>query len=914
MLKLRRSQRLGASIYTVSALDYYEGKNLLWTISVPTSTGPSPFLPLLTHPLRSYLLFGIPTLSVLGIFGRRQYRPLPLLHRIACIRGHLSIAEELLTQDINTSDIHTSYAHRSFVLARKHDWERALQDAIQSITTQPSLIGYISKGIALYISHFLLLIKAIAFFSANQYDEASLLLKELTTGCPNADTRACHIVQAYLRVELRSKALDSMCYDEAADHFTAAVDSGALSSTSDIHEIYEDLIVSLVQLFGWDLKSVWLTVHQKRCHALLWAGKLNDAMASYRYMMDNIDETTKVSCLECINGKSRVRNAFKQECSAFCTVNGDAALAANDYDRAIDLYSVVIDLYSASDTVFANRSKGKLEKMLWEDALLDAQKVAELNPSSHIAYQLTHAALRGMQRYDEAIEAFKMMLSKLDDSPEVQIQGVLCDRPAQINAFRRSIEYKDLLSSTTKQSDLKTERIKDAVATYFRCVLLSHRWEEAEALLHDIQGRVVYELNGIGGIEKLQSFCKIVRDAGYYWAWMDTCCIDKRSNTELQESVNSMFVWYRHSALTIVYLSDVLPSSEPGALARSVWNKRGWTFQELVAPKVVIFYQKDWSLYLGDCSSNHKESPAIMRDLKDATGIDAQALLSFHPGMSDARQRLQWASSRITTLQEDIAYSLFGIFDLHLPVIYGERKQNALGRLLQEIVAQSGDITALDWVGQSSGFNSCLPADLTSYNTPPHALPSLPENQIQTTISALRTNTMVVDLALNLYDQLDNNTSAARFANRRLHLPFITFRVTDISLSYEPIVSFSHTRSTQTTFVLVRPWDRSLLELPDFADLPHVGDTENESDYWTPPSSPSDESPRRSLVNEEVVDLESRALRLLVRLGQPFAAFLLARQCGGEYKRVASEADIIVQVKDIGSVQDLMDIRTIEIL
>jgi len=66
---------------------------------------------------------------------------------------------------------------------------------------------------------------------------------------------------------------------------------------------------------------------------------------------------------------------FKQECSALCAVNGDAALTASEYDRAIDLYSGAIDLDYASDVIFANRSEAKLGKMLWEDALLDAQKV-----------------------------------------------------------------------------------------------------------------------------------------------------------------------------------------------------------------------------------------------------------------------------------------------------------------------------------------------------------------------------------------------------------------------------------------------------------------------------------------------------------------------------------------------------------
>jgi hypothetical protein len=58
----------------------------------------------------------------------------------------------------------------------------------------------------------------------------------------------------------------------------------------------------------------------------------------------------------------------------------------------------------------------------------------------------------------------------------------------------------------------------------------------------------------------------------------------------------------------------------------------------------------------------------------------------------------------------------------------------------------------------------------------------------------------------------------------------------------------------------------------------------------------------------------SRALRFVVRLGQPFWALLLAQQRGGEYKRVASDHSIIAQVKDRVSVRNMMDVRTLEIL
>ncbi|KAG2367969.1 quinon protein alcohol dehydrogenase-like superfamily [Suillus spraguei] len=273
--------------------------------------------------------------------------------RVACIDGDLSTAEELLTQDINTdTSNHTSHAHRSFVMARQQHWDRALQDAINSISIKPSLIGYISKGIALcgkgrvlyaraafdvasmytdqdpQTIHFLLMIKAIALFGAGQHDEASLLLEELAAGYPNADTSAYRIVQVYLRVQLGVQALDVKRYAEAVDHFTAALNSSDLSSKSDIHEIYEDLVV----LFGWDLKSLWLTVHQKRCQAFLSARKVDEALESYKSMMDNIDETTKASCVDW-------STEFRKQCSALaapddCIVGAEiSGQDQNGYDH-----------------------------------------------------------------------------------------------------------------------------------------------------------------------------------------------------------------------------------------------------------------------------------------------------------------------------------------------------------------------------------------------------------------------------------------------------------------------------------------------------------------------------------------------------------------------------------------------------
>ncbi|KAG1824436.1 uncharacterized protein BJ212DRAFT_1320125 [Suillus subaureus] len=113
------------------------------------------------------------------------------------------------------------------------------------------------------------------------------------------------------------------------------------------------------------------------------------------------------------------------------------------------------------------------------------------------------------------------------------------------------------------------------------------------------------------------------------------------------------------------------------------------------------------------------------------------------------------------------------------------------------------------------------------------------------------------------------------------------------------MIQFSRARPTWQTVLLVRPWNRYLLELPVFAGLSDFGDdTESEDGYWSAPGSPIDESRRGSPVEEEL----------------PFSALLLAQQRGGEYMRIASDHDIIAQVKDMASVDNMMDVRTLEIL
>jgi hypothetical protein len=275
--------------------------------------------------------------------------------------------------------------------------------------------------------------------------------------------------------------------------------------------------------------------------------------------------------------------------------------------------------------------------------------------------------------------------------------------------------------------------------------------------------------------------------------------------------------------------------------------------------------------------------------------------------MAGAREKLQWASTRVTTLQEDVAYSLFGIFGIHLPVIYGEKLQNALGRLLQEIIARSGDISALEWVGKSSDFNSCLPANIKSYKTSPYTPQPLSEAEMQTSVAVLR-DAVAADSTSKLH-RLLNNLRLTEIRLRRVQHQGKHF-IYDVKANGLQDLEITTTHrlsqhSHERPLYLVRPWNRDNFDMPDFTDEP-----QGLYDWSQPPSNVRPLWPPPDAVNSEF----RRALRLIVRLGQPFGALLLVQQRGEEYKRIASDCNIIAQVKNIVDVYSRMNIRTLEIL
>ncbi|KAK0657753.1 heterokaryon incompatibility protein-domain-containing protein [Cercophora newfieldiana] len=226
----------------------------------------------------------------------------------------------------------------------------------------------------------------------------------------------------------------------------------------------------------------------------------------------------------------------------------------------------------------------------------------------------------------------------------------------------------------------------DSIPPY---AILSHTWEDQEEVTFQALSGPLAGAQKKGFL-KIQQTCALAAQNGYDWAWVDTCCIDKLASAELSEAINSMFRWYQNAAVCYVFLSDL----EPGAnldtsLPKCRWFTRGWTLQELIAPRVVLFYDRDWK-YRG----NKDE----LADLVARTTRIPKDILSHQTALSEVAvaRRMSWASRRSTTRVEDMAYCLLGIFGVHMSLVYGERNR-AFSRLQETIVQTTGDLSIFVW-------------------------------------------------------------------------------------------------------------------------------------------------------------------------------------------------------------------------
>jgi hypothetical protein len=296
----------------------------------------------------------------------------------------------------------------------------------------------------------------------------------------------------------------------------------------------------------------------------------------------------------------------------------------------------------------------------------------------------------------------------------------------------------------------RSAAIEERIRRQLRYGILSHRWFSLEPSFQDIMGGNTLEGPGW---EKLRKFCEVANKMyGVELVWSDTCCIDKTSSSELDESLRCMFRWYHNTSVCIVYLAETTSIDE---LYNDKWFTRGWTLQELLAPSTIRFFRKDWAPltdYTND-KADHAANQRIMNIITEVTGIPLQDIQGFVPGPFQVDARMVWAAHRKTTRSEDVAYSLMGMFDVSIPIAYGEGAQRAFFRLVEAIMQVSNEPGVLNWAGkpaQIHGLSTAFPSAPVCYLGHPDNVRSLVDEKREFSLTnrGLRIQLLVIPVDL----------------------------------------------------------------------------------------------------------------------------------------------------------------------
>ncbi|KAH8901906.1 HET-domain-containing protein [Coniochaeta sp. PMI_546] len=236
--------------------------------------------------------------------------------------------------------------------------------------------------------------------------------------------------------------------------------------------------------------------------------------------------------------------------------------------------------------------------------------------------------------------------------------------------------------------------------------ILSHTWGDEEVTFQDMTCNKQAAARKKGYYSKILGACDQARvEDGLEWVWVDTCCIDKSSSAELSEAINSMFQWYNKARVCYAYLSDVQNETQ---FTFSRWFTRGWTLQELLAPREIEFYSSTWE-FIGT-------KFGLADSIAHVSGVESTYLRGEPFFAASVAQRMSWASRRKTTREEDIAYCLLGVFGVNMSLIYGEGGTKAFVRLQEEIMRNCNDQSILAWAWGSTtsepGTTSVVPGTM----------------------------------------------------------------------------------------------------------------------------------------------------------------------------------------------------------
>ncbi|THU76407.1 hypothetical protein K435DRAFT_832596 [Dendrothele bispora CBS 962.96] len=191
--------------------------------------------------------------------------------------------------------------------------------------------------------------------------------------------------------------------------------------------------------------------------------------------------------------------------------------------------------------------------------------------------------------------------------------------------------------------------------------ILSHRWINGEEVVYE---ELIHDLPTISkksGYRKIEAACRQAYEDGYDCLWIDTCCI-KQEEEAFQGNIPNMYGFYQNSDICYVYLSDVSFKKD---FRNSQWFKRGWTLQELVAPRTVVFYDSHWQ-YIGD-------KDGLREEIYLKTTIPPD-VLSGKQSIQDIAiiDRMTWVLERETTRKQDLAYCLQGLLGVRVELDYKE--------------------------------------------------------------------------------------------------------------------------------------------------------------------------------------------------------------------------------------------------
>ena len=223
------------------------------------------------------------------------------------------------------------------------------------------------------------------------------------------------------------------------------------------------------------------------------------------------------------------------------------------------------------------------------------------------------------------------------------------------------------------------------------------------------------------GFAKLRFAIEKARELGYQYLWVDSCCIDKPNNGELVESISNMGAWYKNAEVCLTYVDD-FAGDDLAKAKKPRWSTRGWTLQEVVMSKRVIFFNKAWKQI---CDT---DDPDLNKeDISKAVNVPARLIAS---GGEETKRMaaslvLALAQDRKTFKPEDRAYALMGLLNVRIMPDYGEGLEKALSRLIDEVLRSTRDISVFNWTrnektkfypGSKEQGKSLYPIDFSGYD------------------------------------------------------------------------------------------------------------------------------------------------------------------------------------------------------